>query len=66
MWPSPARLARTRFTDDSAELISSADVEVVVESTGNPVVGVSYACSAFREGKHIGMVNVEADVLVGP
>lgn len=61
-----ARLARTRFTDDSAELISSADVEVVVEATGNPVVGVSHACSAFREGKHIVMVNVEADVLVGP
>ncbi len=60
------RLARTRFTDDSAELISAPDVEVVVEATGNPVVGVSHACAAFREGKHIVMVNVEADVLVGP
>ncbi|ETX09039.1 MAG: hypothetical protein ETSY2_01820, partial [Candidatus Entotheonella gemina] len=60
------RVARTRYTDDSASLISAPDVEVVVEATGNPVVGVSHACAAFREGKHLVMVNVEADVLVGP
>jgi predicted homoserine dehydrogenase-like protein len=60
------RVARTRFTDDSATLISAPDVDVVVEATGNPAVGVSHACAACREGKHIVMVNVEADVLVGP
>jgi predicted homoserine dehydrogenase-like protein len=60
------RIARTRFTEDSAVLISASDVDVVVEATGNPVVGVSHACAAFREGKHVVMVNVEADVLVGP
>ncbi len=60
------RVAQTRFTDDSAALIVAPDVDVVVEATGNPVVGVSHACAAIREGKHIGMVNVEADVLVGP
>jgi predicted homoserine dehydrogenase-like protein len=60
------RIARTRFTEDSAVLISASDVDVVVEATGNPVAGVSHACAAFREGKHIVMVNVEADVLVGP
>ncbi|WP_089721218.1 NAD(P)H-dependent oxidoreductase [Candidatus Entotheonella palauensis] len=60
------RVARTRFTDDSADLISAPEVEVVVEATGNPVAGVSHACDAFRQGKHIVMVNVEADVLVGP
>lgn len=60
------RVAHTRFTDDSAALISSPEVDVVVEATGNPVVGVSHACTAIREGKHIVMVNVEADVLVGP
>lgn len=60
------RVARTRFTDDSAELLSAPDVDVVVEATGNPVVGASHACAACREGKHIVMVNVEADVLVGP
>ena len=37
-----------------------------MEATGNPVVGASHACAAFREGKHMIMVNVEADVLVGP
>ena len=60
------RVNRTRFTDDIAELISAPDVDVVVEATGNPVVGASHARAACREGKHIVMVNVEADVLVGP
>ena len=59
-------VARVRFTDDSANLIAASDVDVVVEATGNPVVGVSHACAACREGKHIVMVNVEADVLAGP
>ena len=60
------RVARTRFTDDSASLIAAPDVDVVVEATGNPIVGASHACKAFQEGKHIVMVNVEADVLAGP
>jgi predicted homoserine dehydrogenase-like protein len=60
------RVARTRFTDDSSTLIAAPDVDVVVEATGNPVVGASHACKAFHEGKHIVMVNVEADVLAGP
>ncbi len=61
-----SHIAHTRFTEDSLALIAAPDVDVVVEATGNPVVGVSHACAAIREGKHIVMVNVEADVLVGP
>ena len=60
------RISRTRFVDDGLGLMAAADVEVVVEATGHPAAGVAHARAAIREGKHIVMVNVEADVLVGP
>lgn len=60
------RIAQTRFTDDALALIAAPDVDVVVEATGHPSAGVRHARAAIREGKHIVMVNVEADVLLGP
>lgn len=56
----------THFTDDAAALIADESIEVVIEATGNPIVGVTHARLAFAAGKHVVMVNVEADVLVGP
>ncbi len=61
-----ARIAATRFTDDAMTMIASADVEVVVEATGHAPAGIAHARRAIHEGKHIVMVNVEADVLAGP
>lgn len=61
-----ARIEATRFTDDTAAMIASPDVEVVVEATGHAPAGISHARAAIRNGKHIVMVNVEADVLAGP
>ena len=63
---SEALVADTAFTDDGASLASRADVDVVVEATGRPEAGVRHARAAFAAGKHIVMVNVEADVLAGP
>ena len=40
-------------------------VEVVVEATGNPIAGIAHALEAIEAGKHIVMVNVEADALAG-
>lgn len=60
------RIAATRFVDDAAAMIASPDVEVVVEATGHAPAGLFHARRAIREGKHIVMVNVEADVLAGP
>ncbi|HEY4174587.1 MAG TPA: Gfo/Idh/MocA family oxidoreductase [Rhodopila sp.] len=60
------RIAATRFVDDAAAMIASPDVEVVVEATGHAPAGIAHARRAIREGKHIVMVNVEADVLAGP
>ncbi|WP_425074488.1 NAD(P)H-dependent oxidoreductase [Sagittula sp. S175] len=61
-----ARIAATRYTDDAEAMIASGAVDVVVEATGNPVVGLTHARAAIRNGVHIVMVNVEADVLAGP
>jgi predicted homoserine dehydrogenase-like protein len=60
-----ARVARTRFVGSGAEACA-ADVEVVIEATGNPAAGVAHARAAIAARKHIVMVNVEADVLCGP
>ncbi len=61
-----ARIKATRFTDSGAALIGMEAVEVVVEATGNPAAGIVHARAAIAAGKHIVMVNVEADVLAGP
>ncbi len=60
------RIAATRFVDDAAAMIAFPEVEVVVEATGHAPAGISHARRTIREGKHIVMVNVEADVLAGP
>ena len=60
------RIAATRFVEDGCLLCASDDVDVVVESTGSPSAGVIHALAAIEYGKHIVMVNVEADVLAGP
>src|SRR5215212_12257346 len=60
-----ARLAATTFTSDGAKA-TSPQIEVVVEATGSPAAGIKHARAAIGAGKHIVMVNVEADVLAGP
>jgi predicted homoserine dehydrogenase-like protein len=60
-----ARIAATNFTADGAKAMSG-NIEVVVEATGNPAVGIRHARAAIAAGKHIVMVNVEADAVAGP
>ncbi|HEY6434625.1 MAG TPA: Gfo/Idh/MocA family oxidoreductase [Acetobacteraceae bacterium] len=62
---SADRIAGTSFTDDAAAAIASP-VDVIVEATGHAPAGIAHARRAIAEGKHIVMVNVEADVLAGP
>ena len=61
-----ARIAATRFTDSGEALIGMDGIEVVVEATGNPAAGIVHARASIAAGRHIVMVNVEADVLAGP
>jgi predicted homoserine dehydrogenase-like protein len=60
-----ARIAATRYTDDGSAA-TGGNIEVIVEATGNPAAGIKHARAAIAAGKHIVMVNVEADVLAGP
>jgi predicted homoserine dehydrogenase-like protein len=53
-------------TDDAAALIACPEIEVIVEATGVPAAGIRHALAAIAHGKHIVMVNVEADALAGP
>jgi predicted homoserine dehydrogenase-like protein len=56
----------THVGADAQALIAFPDVEVIVEATGDPKSGIRFALSAIAHGKHIVMVNVEADALAGP
>jgi predicted homoserine dehydrogenase-like protein len=47
-------------------LIAAADVEVVVEASGNAEAGTEAALAAFAAGRHVVMVNKETDSVVGP
>jgi len=56
----------TVVTDNAAALIEHPQIEVIVEATGVPGAGIAHALGAIGNGKHIVMVNVEADVVAGP
>lgn len=56
----------TWIGDDAHALISHPALDVVIDATGHPAAGVSHALAAIANGKHIIMVNVEADALAGP
>jgi predicted homoserine dehydrogenase-like protein len=60
------RIAATSFTDDAEKMIQGDKVDVVVEATGHPAAGIKHALLCSEFGKHVVMVNVEADVLAGP
>ena len=53
-------------TDDAMALIKSASIDIVIDATGSPAAGIEHVLACCEEGKHIVMVNVEADALAGP
>ena len=75
-WPAEQIAARsfaealkqgtTFITDDSSALIASDGVDVVIDATGSPAAGIAHVLQCCTHGKHIVMVNVEADALAGP
>ena len=48
-----------------AEALASAPIDVLVEATGIPEVAARNAWGALRQGRHVVMVTVEADVSCG-
>jgi predicted homoserine dehydrogenase-like protein len=56
----------TFVTDALAPVLSDGRIDVVIEATGDPAVGIRHCLAIIDSGKHVVMVNVEADVLAGP
>lgn len=54
------------FTDDPMAVIANSDVEIVIDATGQAASGIDHVLACCEHGKHIIMVNVEADALAGP
>ena len=64
--PTPRRTAAPGSPTMRRRVVGCAEVELVVEATGDAVAGAAHALAAIEAGKHVVMVNVEADVLCGP
>ncbi|MDO8877270.1 MAG: Gfo/Idh/MocA family oxidoreductase [Pseudolabrys sp.] len=56
----------TFVTADADAMIADPRIEVIVEATGVPGAGIHHALRAIEHGKHVVMVNVEADAVAGP
>ena len=60
-----ARRAGQPAITASAEALVGSEVDVVVEATGLPEAGAQHGAAAIAHHKHLVMVTVEADVVVG-
>ncbi len=47
-------------------LVTTENIDVVIDATGKPGVAADYDLTAMEHGKHLVMMNVEADVTIGP
>ena len=56
----------TYISDDAPSVIAADGIDVVIDATGSPAAGIRHALACCAHGKHIVMVNVEADALAGP
>jgi predicted homoserine dehydrogenase-like protein len=57
---------RIAITDDAHVILRSGLIDVVIDATGRPTAGAEIGLAAIRAGKHLVMMNVEADVTIGP
>lgn len=60
------RMGTTHVGDDWHALVAHPAVDIVIECTGNPAAAVEHCLGAFREGKPVINVTVEADAFCGP
>lgn len=57
---------RYAVTDDPMLLCRAAQVEAIIETTGDVEFGSRVALEAIRHGKHVVLMNAEVDASVGP
>jgi len=58
-------LGRIAVTSDLKALAAAGRIDVVIDATANPNTGTSFALDAIANGKHVVMLNVEADITIG-
>ena len=56
---------KTAITQDAQMVCKSGLIDVVIDATGKPAVGAEIGLTAMEHGKHLVMMNVEADVTIG-
>lgn len=61
-----SRSQTTFVTDDTAAMIASPFIDIIIDATGSPAAGIRHVLAACEHRKHVIMVNVEADALAGP
>lgn len=59
------RSGRTAIVGDAMQLMACEDIDVIVDATGKPAAGAEFGMAAIEAGKHLVMMNVEADVTIG-
>lgn len=60
------RTGKTAIIEDSQALIAFDEIDIIIDATGHPAAGIAHVLACCEHGKHIVMVNVEADALAGP
>jgi len=54
------------ISEDWQKLVADPRIDIVIEATGNPIAAVDHILGAFKHGKHVVNVTVEADCFCGP
>lgn len=62
---SAAQSGATHVGDDWRALVSHPRIDIIIECTGNPVAAIDHILEAFRNGKQVINVTVEADAFCG-
>jgi len=59
-------MGKIAITPDPFLMVSAPEIDVIIDATGKPGVAADYDLGAMEHGKHVVMMNVEADVTIGP
>ena len=59
------KAGQTAITQDAQAICTSDQIDVIIDATGRPAVGAAIGLTAMEHGKHLVMMNVEADVTIG-
>lgn len=59
-------MGKTAITSDTNLMVTAPEIDVVIDATGKPGVAADFDLLAMEHGKHLVMMNVEADVTIGP